>query len=552
MGTYINKGNEGFRSAIESQYVDKTGMIAVINKTLGTERRYTCVTRCRRFGKTLAAQMLCAYYDRSCDSRSLFEGLNISLPGKEGENKQYEKHLNKYPVISLDMTSFTTRYSNDDAIVKYLQNEVKEDVLESYPDVKVKDSADLMEALLQIAMQTGDRFIMLIDEWDAICREYEKRPDIVNEYVDLLRRLFKGDDSKRVFAGVYMTGILPIKKYKTQSALNNFEEYSMIDPADLATYFGFTKQEVEDIASSNNINMEELEKWYDGYHIGDETSMYNPYSVMKVVNRGRFKSYWSATGAYESVSDYISRNYEGLKDDIINMLSGGRCEVNTTTFENDPARVKSKDDVLTILIHLGYLSYDWNTDECYIPNKEVAMEMENAVKDCNWNNLNKVLDASKRLLRDTLDMNEEAVAHGIELTHDADTSILSYNDENSLACVLSIAYYYAKNDYIIHRELASGKGFADLVLIPRRNVDSPALVLELKYNKDADAAIDQIKRKNYPAKVAEYMDSASSPTAGEILLVGINYDKDGAEGKKHNCKIERYMKESSINIHVNN
>jgi len=543
MGIYINKGNDGFRSVIASQYVDKTGMIAIINHTLNTERRYTCVTRCRRFGKTMAAKMLCAYYDKSCDSRSLFEGLSISLPDKEGENKQYEKHLNKYPVISLDMTKFTTRYRFDDSIVKHIQNDVKKDILAAYPDVKFNDDDDLMESLLQVAMQTGERFIILIDEWDAILREMDSKPQIVNDYVDLLRRMFKGDDSVRVFAGVYMTGILPIKKYKTQSALNNFEEYSMIDPADLATYFGFTKKEVEVLARSNNINMEELEKWYDGYHIGDATSIYNPYSVMKVVKRGRLKSYWSATGAYESVSDYISRNYEGLKDDIIGMLAGGRCEVNTTTFENDPARVKSKDDVLTILIHLGYLSYDWDTEECYIPNKEVAMEMENAVKDCNWNNLNKVLNASKRLLRDTLDMNEEAVALGIELTHDEDTSILSYNDENSLACVLSIAYYYAKNDYIIHRELATGKGFADLVLIPRRNVDSPALVIELKYNKDVDAAIDQIKRKNYPAKVLEYLDSSSlNGQDGALLLVGINYDKDGAEGKKHTCKIERYMK----------
>lgn len=548
MGTYINKGNEGFRGAIEGQYVDKTGMIAVINKTLGTERRFTCVTRCRRFGKSMAAKMLCAYYDRSCDSRSLFDGLSISEPDKmvdgKMEDKQYEKHLNKYPVISLDMTKFTTRYPNDKNIVKYLQDDVKKDVVEAYQNVKIYDNDDLMEALLRIAMQTGDRFIMVIDEWDAILRENESMPAIVDEYVNLLRRLFKGDDSSRVFAGVYMTGILPIKRYKTQSALNNFEEYSMVDPANLASYFGFTRQEMLMIVDKYNAKAEELKKWYDGYQIGDEPSIYNPYSVMKAVIRGRYKSYWSATGAYESVSDYISRNYEGLKDDIIYMLAGGRCEVDTTGFENDPAKVRTKDDVLTILIHLGYLSYDWDTEECYVPNKEVAMEMENAVKACNWEHLNKALNASKRLMRDTLEMNEEAVARGIELTHDADTSILSYNDENSLACVLSIAYYYAKNDYIIHRELASGKGFADLVLIPRRDVDSPALVLELKYNKDADAAIDQIKRKNYPAKVLEYLDS--SPRGGRegaLLLVGINYDKDGPEGKKHTCKIERYVKE---------
>ncbi len=535
MGTYINKGNEGFRRALNGDYVDKTGMIAEINKTLDTERAFTCVTRCRRFGKTLAAKMLCAYYDRSCDSRSLFDGLNISLPDEEGENKQYEKHLNKYPVISLDITSFTTRYTNDDAIVKYLQNEVKEDVLKSYPDVKVKDSADLMEALLEVAMQTGDRFIMLIDEWDAILRENEKKPELVDEYVDLLRRLFKGDDSSRVFAGVYMTGILPIKKYKTQSALNNFREYSMVQPGRLESYFGFTPSEVAKLVEEqNDVAIEDLKKWYDGYSIGKEPSLYNPYSVIEALANGECDNYWANTGAFDNVSDCISMNFKGLKDDVIYMLSGGRCDVDTTGFQNDPAIIRSKDDALTILIHLGYLAYEKKTKQCYIPNKEVSEEMEKAVKACNWEHLNEALYASKSLLAATLSGDEEAVARGIELAHDEDTSILSYNDENSLACVLSIAYYYAKNDYIIHRELPTGKGFADLVLIPRRNVDSPALVLELKYNKDADAAIDQIKRKNYPEKVAEY--------TGDILLVGINYDKNGPEGKKHSCKIEQHVK----------
>jgi len=545
MGTYINKGNEGFRSAIESDYVDKTGMIAVINKTLYTERRYTCVTRCRRFGKTLAAKMLCAYYDRSCDSRSLFDGLKISIPDEEGENKQYEKHLNRYPVISLDMTSFTTRYKNDAAIVKYLQDEVKEDVLNSYPDVKVKDSADLMEALLEVAMQTGDRFIMLIDEWDAICREFDKAPSVVDTYVDLLRRLFKGDDSSRVFAGVYMTGILPIKKYKTQSALNNFREYSIVQPGRLESYFGFTPSEVAKLAEGqDDVIVEDLKKWYDGYSIGKEPSLYNPYSVIEALANGECDNYWANTGAFDNVSDCIRMNFKGLKDDVIYMLGGGRCDVDTTGFQNDPAIIRSKDDALTILIHLGYLAYEKKTKQCYIPNKEVSEEMEKAVKACNWEHINEALYASKSLLAATLNGDEEVVARGIELAHDEDTSILSYNDENSLACVLSIAYYYAKNDYIIHRELASGKGFADLVLIPRRNVDSPALVIELKYNKDADAAIDQIKRKNYPAKVADYLDS--SPRGGRegaLLLVGINYDKDGPEGKKHSCKIERYIKE---------
>ena len=219
-------------------------------------------------------------------------------------------------------------------------------------------------------------------------------------------------------------------------------------------------------------------------------------------------------------------NYEGLKDDIIKMLAGGRCKVNPTKFQNDMSVIRSKDDVLTVLIHLGYLSYNWRKNECYIPNHEVSGEMVNAVEDNNWSHVADALQASEQLLEATLAGNEAAVARGIDIAHDEHTSILSYNDENSLACVLSIAYYYAHNDYIIHREMASGKGFADLVLIPRKNVDSPAIVIELKYNKDADTAISQILRRDYPAKVAQYV--------GNLLLVGISYDKDT---KQHECHI---------------
>jgi hypothetical protein len=220
-------------------------------------------------------------------------------------------------------------------------------------------------------------------------------------------------------------------------------------------------------------------------------------------------------------------NYEGLKDDIIQMLAGGRCKVNPTKFQNDMSIIRSKDDVLTVLIHLGYLSYNWKKSECYIPNKEVAGEMVNAIEDNQWTNVVNALEASEQLLQATLEGDEEAVARGVDAAHDENTSILSYNNENSLACVLSIAYYYARNDYVIHRELPTGKGFADIVLIPRKNVDSPAIVLELKFNQNADAAIDQIRRKQYPDSVAPY--------ANRLLLVGVNYDR---QTKQHTCRIE--------------
>jgi hypothetical protein len=327
----------------------------------------------------------------------------------------------------------------------------------------------------------------------------------------------------------------------------------MIEPGDMGEYFGFTKEEVKMLAERHDVDFDELEKWYDGYQIGDVTSMFNPNSVIQAIMRRRCRSYWASTGAYDTVARYIQMNYEGLKDDIIKMLAGGRCKVNPTKFQNDMSIVRSKDDVLTVLIHLGYLSYEWKKSECYIPNKEVAGEMVNAVEDSQWTNVVKALETSEQLLQATLEGDEEAVAHYVDAAHDENSSILSYNNENSLACVLSIAYYYARNDYVIHRELPTGKaaiereqslarfsfaereqartkskGFADIVLIPRKNVDSPAIVLELKFNQNADAAIDQIRRKQYPDSVA--------PFANDLLLVGINYD---SQTKQHTCRIEK-------------
>jgi hypothetical protein len=521
MGIYINKGNFGFRQIRNSEYVDKSGLIAEVNKTLFTEQKFTCVTRCRRFGKSMAAKMLAAYYDHSCDSRQLFADLQIA------KDPTFEEHLNKYPVIYVDMTSFITRFE-DDAIILHIQDELKTDLQAAYPQVSQRDNDDFMAYLQRISIETGEHFVFIIDEWDAICREFaEKKPKVMEDYLNLLRRMFKDVSGMEVFAAVYMTGILPIKKFKTQSALNNFREYSMVEPRRLAGYFGFTKDEVRMLAGKYGMDFDELEKWYDGYRIGDEPAMFNPNSVMQAVYDGRCSSYWASTGAYDAIAGYIKMNFDGLKDDILILLSGGRVKVNTTKFQNDMTIIQSKDDVLTVLIHLGYLSFNWRKNECYVPNYEVAGELSNAVEDTGWEHVVKALRQSEKLLQATLNGDEEAVARGVDVAHDENTSILSYNDENSLACVLNIAYYAAKGDYIFHRELATGKGFADIVLIPRKHVDSPAIVLELKYNQDADSAIDQIKRKEYPVKIAQY--------TGNLLLVGINYDK---QLKTHTCRIE--------------
>ena len=534
MGTYINKGNLAFKKILNSNYVDKSGFIAVVNSTLDSERQYICATRCRRFGKSMMAKMLCAYYDKSCDSRDLFKGLAIE------KDPSFEKHLNKYNVLYLDVTAFTSKTKFHGHITKSINETLTKEVKKTFPNVEFEDDADLMECLQAIYNQIGERFYFIIDEWDAICREFPERrkfkdspsnvaPTEMDEYVMFLRNMFKSQGTDEVFVGVYLTGILPMIKFNTESALNNFDEYSMVNPFMAAGSFGFTSNEVKTLCEKHYMDFDELAAWYDGYQIGDEPSVFNPNSVMKALSAGKCSSYWAATGAYDKVASYIDLNYDGLKDDIIYMLAGGRCSVDPTGFVNDMSVINSKDDVFTVLIHLGYLAYNSKKQECYIPNKEVAGEWINAVKANNWKEIVNTIQSSKSLLESTLAGDTDKVVKIIDAAHVENTSILSYNDENSLSCVLSIAYIYAKNDYIIHRELATGKGFADLVFIPRKHVDKPAMVVELKYDKDADTAISQIHRKEYQGKVLDYTDN--------LLLVGINYDK---ETKTHSCVIEKY------------
>ena len=427
----------------------------------------------------------------------------------------------------MDISDFVTEIK-EKTIVRQMQQIIKEDIHNEYADVPINNDESLMVYLTRVVGITGQKFIFIIDEWDGILREFEGDQEVIDTYVDWLRRLFKSGQTAKVFAGVYLTGILPIKKYNTQSALNNFTEYTMLEPMDMASYFGFTKEEVQALADKHGMDYGEMEKWYDGYQIGCASSMFNPNSVMMALKARFCKSFWSSTGAFMAVADYIKMNFKGLKDDVIDLLAGGRIKVDTMKFQNDMSVIGGRDDVLTVLIHLGYLTFDRTCNECYVPNYEVAGELRGAVETTDWDIVIDAIRQSDRLLVHTLRGNAEAVARCIDAVHDDQTSILAYNDENSLSCVISLAYYSARNEYIIHRELPTGYGYADLVFIPRKNVNKPALIVELKCGKSAEEAIDQIKERKYVEKVRQH--------TSDILLVGINYDTDS---KKHTCIIEK-------------
>ena len=487
LGIYLNPGNAGFKRTLRSQiYVDKTGLLEYTNSVLESEQGYICVSRPRRFGKSIAAEMLVSYYDRDCDSRELFQNLKIA------KAPDFEEHLNQYDVIHVDMNGFRHRRNTktggiitaEEAVVEF-QTEVIRELKEKFPDLVEEQDVDLPVVLARINNNTGAMFVIIIDEWDTIFREDKKDVMAQESYISLLRGLFKDAASKRFLKLAYITGILPIKKYGTQSALNNFDEFSMTNPSVLSEYVGFTEEEVRYLYNSYGMDFEEAKRWYDG-----------------------------------------------LKDAVIQMIAGNRCKINPNKFQNDMTSFKDRDDILTLLIHLGYLSYDIDRCEVYIPNEEVRGEFKNAIEDTGWNAVIDAINASDKLLQATWQMESDIVAAGIDKVHMENTSGLEYNDENSLSCVITLAYYNAINEYTLIREMPTGKGFADVIFLPRRHSDKPAMVVELKWNQSVEGALEQIKKKQYGKALQEYK--------GNLLLVGINYDK---EKKEHQCKIEEMIME---------
>lgn len=523
MGVYLNPGNDGFRLSVNDDiYVDKTELIAHTNHRIGKRNRYICISRPRRFGKTMAAEMLAAYYGKQCDSTELF------APYKLAKCDSYRKYLNQYNVIVMNIQNFLSVTNSVDEMLAFLQKRVISELRRQYPDTISDDESILSLAMEEVYSQKQEGFVFIIDEWDCILRDKRYHADDQKKYLDFIRNLLK---DKVYVALAYMTGILPIKKYGTHSALNMFDEYSMTDAGDFQEFVGFTEEEVRALCEQYQVDFDTMQSWYDGYTFPSVPHVYNPKSVVDSIRRKRFGSYWTQTETYEALKIYIDIDYAGLKDDIIRMLSGERVQIHTDRFQNDMTTFESKDDVLTLLVHLGYLAYDSDSSEVFIPNTEIRGEFRNAVTGDYWKDIATALETSDRLLRATWDGDAETVAGLLDAAHMENTSILTYNNENSLSCVIAIAYYSAMKDYKKIREMPTGKGFADIVFLPKRFSDKPAMVVELKCDASADGALAQIREKKYADSLKDYK--------GNLLLVGINYDK---KTKKHDCVIERIEK----------
>ena len=505
---YINQNNEGYIEGIAKFYIDKTNLIAFTNDNISTDGKLMCVSRPRRFGKSLAAKMLNAYYSKGCSSKEIFDKFKIA--DDPDKTKHYEQYLNKYDVIYLDIQKIYGVYCDIKpegiTFVRFIQNVVINDLAIIFKDADNVDlnNKSLADLLANINLALGNKFIFIIDEWDFIFRDLKDDNKLQTEYINLLRGLFKGDVADRCIALAYMTGILPIKRCESQSGLNNFNKYTMLSPEALAEFVGFTDTEVYAICAKYNFEREEVRRWYDGYQL-DGYHIYNPRAINELVaSKGKFENYWSDTGSLSAVLPYISMNFEGLRESIVNLIEGQELGLDNNTFANDLVSFKRKEDVIVYLIHLGYLAYKDDLKMVYIPNEEIRQELYDLVDETGWSEFAELIQNSQKLLSELFSNNEEYVANFIEERHSKLTSLFDYNCENALSYVVQNALFAAEyTDYFgVEKEPQTGKGRADLVYLPRYHKvhQRPVIIVELKWNKSAENAVNQIIDKRYYEK----------------------------------------------------
>ena len=528
MGIYVNPSEALLRRAINSKiYVDKSMILNELNELLNTEDCFVCVARPRRFGKSMAGNMISAYYSKKANSRPLLEKLKI------GQTPDFETYLNAFNVIHIDVNGFYSNSNRNEDIVPLFTAKIRRELKCEFPECGLEDADLLPSCIEKIYSQTGEQFVVILDEYDVLVREQVKA-SIFDPYLAFLNGMFKNANLAPAFALVYLTGVLPIVRDKVQSKLNLFTEYTMTESRQLSECVGFTEEETRSLCEQYHMDFEECKRWYNGYKLDflDNTwEIYNPKSLVQAMITQKFGDYWTKTGSYDSIKTYISMNFEGIKDDVKAMIAGGSVDVEVDAFLNTMTDFHSKDSIFAYLIHLGYLAYDSISKQCYIPNNEIRSEWILAIKtDPDYAKAIEIVNNSKILLDKTVEGDAQAVAEALSAAHEQLLSKQRYNHEACLQSAIRFAYFYATSRYTIISELPAGKGYADVVFIPYiPNV--PAMIVELKRNKSTGAALAQIENKQYFNVMDKYR--------GDLLLVAVNYDETT---NVHTCEIQRFVK----------
>ena len=517
MGLYLNSDSilKKYTRLYKNEYfVDKSLIINQINKLIGSFDVYLCVTRPRRFGKTSLINMLGAYYSKAADSSQIFDTLKIS------QANGYREHLNKYNVISISFNEIPDNLKTYDQYINNITNQVKKEVISEFNLTDIEES----DSLKRVLQKSKQQFIFLLDEWDYIFNNnlFEESQD---KFLEFLRNLLKDESYVEL---CYMTGVLPIKKYSSGSALNMFDEFTFLKDRKFGEYFGFTEDEVLDLCEQNKyMDFKKLEEWYNGYTTARGIKIYNPRSVVKALKNDYCESYWTNTGAMDEVSQYLKYNVLEIRDDVIKMVSGQEIDIIINEeFRAGQGTPKTKEEIYSAMIVLGFLSY--NDGYLKIPNKELMIEFEKALRDKSFGYVSEIIENSRTMLKATVDKDTETVEKILHYIHNSEIPILQYNDENSLSCVITLAYLSARDTYRVEREEKTGKGYADFTFHPRRKNDT-AFIVELKKDEVPEVAINQIREK-------EYIQKFKAENEGkEVLAVAICYD---SKKKEHHCEIE--------------
>lgn len=532
MGQFLNNKEpyDKFKTVMNGTYfVDKSEILEELIPALQQEQRFFCITRPRRFGKTVMANMIAAFFENTGEP-SLFEHLHIA------EYAGYKEQAGKHDVIYIDFSEMPRECQNYQEYIDRVQNGLVRDIQEAYPELVIENNAAVWDILSLVFNQTGHKFIFVIDEWDAVFHSSFITEKDKKDYLLFLKLLLKGQSYVEL---AYMTGVLPIAKYSDGSELNMFLEYNMATRVRFSEYFGFSDEEVDMLyqrylekTKKPQITRESLREWYDGYHTAAGERLYNPRSVVCALTDNQLSNYWVSSGKYDSIFTYIQYNVDQIQNDLTLMFAGERIPSGIQEYAATAQELKTKEEIYSAMVVYGLLTYD--NGMVFIPNKELMGSYASMMKkEQSLGYIYRLANVSSQMLQATLAGDTETMSKIIQYAYNTEVPILSYNNETELSAIINLVYLSARDQYRVEREDKAGKGYVDFIFYPVR-YDQDCIILELKMNYTPEEAIAQIKEKEYALRF-KGKTAAQDKYTGRILAVGISYNK---ETKEHSCKVE--------------
>ncbi|MCD8396697.1 MAG: ATP-binding protein [Lachnospiraceae bacterium] len=551
MGYYLNSTQvlSLYKSEVDSLYfVDKSLLLKELFPFVKAGNKHICITRPRRFGKSVMAAMIGAFFSKNIDSSCIFDSLKIAQVSQENspeaaavdEEFDYREYMNQYNVIYINFIDAANENDTYSEFIGTIKEILQEDLREAFPEVHFRKKGTAIQDLRMIYEQTQEKFILIFDEWDCIFHKSYTSNEDRKSYINWLAAMTK--DTGYV-ALSYMTGVLPIAKYSSGSTINNFQEYTMATDDLFSEYFGFTEAEVDELYAryqkrntNCEISREDLKYWYDGYHTPSSERMYNPRSVVEALTRNRIRSYWTATGTSGEISTYIMNDRADVKKDVALMVAGEAVPARVEEFAATSMNLTTRNEILSAMVVYGFLNYE--DGKVHIPNRELMDEFAKTIREReSLGYINRLAVESDRMLRATLKGDTKTMEEILQFAHDTETPLLDYNDETELTAIVNLVYLAARDSYYVERENKAGEGYTDFIFYPERAGDD-GIILEIKVDDTPETAIAQIKDRNYILKFRGKMAERKRHT-GRVLLVGIGYDK---KKKDHHCRIEVVQK----------